>query len=209
MPLYKSIHFDENTRVHLWKLTETEEELHQGIRLKPSSVKRVDSMKSEIHRKGYLSIRHLLKIEELSDEDLYYDHMGKPHLENDHYISITHSFEFTAIIVSSNRAVGIDIEKQRPKIVKIAHKFSTYPLVEHQRNDAEIITKLTCIWGAKESIYKIYPKPGLSFLQHIDIDDFQLVDEKTTGHIHFNNARVYFDVHFEPIENYCLVYALA
>jgi phosphopantetheinyl transferase len=209
MPLYKSIHFDEHTRIHLWKLTETEEELHQGIRLKPSSVKRVESMKSEIHRKGYLSIRHLLKIEEFTDDDLYYDDQGKPHLENDNYISITHSFEFTAIILSANRAVGIDIEKQRPKILKIAHKFSTYPLLEHQRNDAEIITKLTCVWGAKESIYKIYPKPGLSFLQHIDIDDFHMVDEKTTGHIHFNDARVFFEVHFEEVENYCLVYALA
>ena len=209
MPLYKSIHFDEFTRIHLWKLTESEVDLHVGIKLKPSSSKRLQSMNSELHRKGFLSIRHLLKIEALTDDDLYYDDMGKPHLENDFYISITHSFEFTAIIVSSKRAVGIDVEKQRDKILKIAPKFSTYPLVERHSNAPEIITKLTCIWGAKESIYKIYPKPGLSFLKHIDIDDFHMEDKKTTGHIHFNEARVYFDIHFEAVENYCLVYALA
>lgn len=209
MPLYQSIHQEENIRIHLWKLTETEEELTSGIELKKSSVERLSSMKSEIHRRGFLSIRHLLKIEELSDYDLYYDDQGKPHLENDWYISITHSFEFTAIIISEKRACGIDVELQREKILRIANKFTTYSLVAHDHTDEEIIQKLTCIWGAKESIYKIYPKPGLSFLQNIDIDNFHLVDEKTQGHIHFNNARVYFEVYFEIIDHYCLVYALA
>ena len=82
-------------------------------------------------------------------------------------------------------------------------------MLEHERKTPEIIKKLTCIWGAKESIYKIFPKPGLSFLQHIDVLDFHLTDEKTQGHIHFNEARVFFNVYFEIIENYALVYAIA
>ncbi len=209
MPLYKSIHIDDTCRIHVWKLKETEAELEEGIVLKKSHLARYKDMQSEIHRRGFLSIRHLLKIEGYTDKDLYYDSMGKPHLEDDTYISITHSFEFTAIVVSTNTPVGIDIEKLREKIIKIAPKFSTYTLLEHERNTPEIIKKLTCIWGAKESIYKIYPKPGLSFLRNIDILDFHLADEKTQGHIHFNEARVFFNVYFEIIENYALVYAIA
>ncbi len=57
--------------------------------------------------------------------DLFYDEFGKPHLKDDKYISITHSFNFSGIIVSENK-VGIDIEKQRPIITKIASKFVGY-----------------------------------------------------------------------------------
>jgi phosphopantetheinyl transferase len=46
-----------------------------------------------------------------TDFDLYYDELGKPHLKDDKYISITHSHNFSAIIVSD--AVGIDIELQK------------------------------------------------------------------------------------------------
>lgn len=209
MPLFKSIHLDEYCRIHLWKLQESEEELFKGIELKKSHLDRYRGMQSPIHRRGFLSIRHLLKIEGYTDKDLYYDSMGKPHLEDDTYISITHSFDFTAIIVSKKNAVGIDIEKLRDKIIKIAPKFTTYTLIDHEHNKPETIKKLTCIWGAKESIYKIYPKPGLSFLQNIDVLDFHLADEKTQGHIHFHGARVYFNIHFEIFENYALVFAIA
>jgi phosphopantetheinyl transferase len=50
---------------------------------------------------------------------LYYDE-GKPHLKDDKYISISHSHHFSAIIVS--KSVGIDIELQREKIIRIADK---------------------------------------------------------------------------------------
>ena len=79
-------------------------------------------MKSEIHRRGFMSIRHLMAEAGYVDHDLFYDELGKPHLKNGSNISITHSFNFTAIILS-DRKVGIDIEKRRDKILKIANKF--------------------------------------------------------------------------------------
>ena len=44
----------------------------------------------------------------------------------------------------------------------------------------ELIKKLTIIWGAKESLYKIYATHGLSFMDHIYIHDFNNTDN-TTG----------------------------
>ncbi len=76
-------------------------------------------MKSGIHQCGFLSVRRLIAEFGYSDVDLLYDEHGKPHLEDGKYISITHSFNFCAVIVSDFK-VGIDIEKQRPIITNIA-----------------------------------------------------------------------------------------
>ncbi len=165
-------------------------------------------MKSEIHRRGFLSIRHLMAEAGYVDKDLFYDDFGKPHLKDGNYISITHSHNFTAIIVSSTDQVGIDIEKQRVKILRIANKFT--PLEEYRTlaNTDAVIRKLTIVWGAKESLYKIYAQQGLSFLKHINIVDFAFDDARTLGEILYKGRKTYYDVEFLEFEGFTCVYAL-
>ncbi|HNQ27892.1 MAG TPA: 4-phosphopantetheinyl transferase, partial [Aquaticitalea sp.] len=115
MPLYKTLNPNTFTTVKIWKITETYDELAKPVKLRKVSEERLKGMKSELHQRGFLSVRHLLAEFGYADEDLFYDDNGKPHLKDGKHISITHSFEFSAVIVSNN-AVGIDIEKQREKI---------------------------------------------------------------------------------------------
>ena len=185
MALYKTITVNSSTKVLIWKIEESIETLKSGILLTKNSESRLNSMKSEIHQKGFLSIRHLLKEVGLQDADLQYDAFGKPHLDEGQFISITHSFEFTAIILSKKAEVGIDIEKQRDKILKIAHKFT--PIKEYRTlaNTEAIIRKLTIVWGAKESLYKIYGKKKLRFLENIYVEDFSFDDAKSTARISY------------------------
>lgn len=206
MALYKTITVDQRTKAFIWKVEEPLEWLSEGIELTSNCEARVKGMKSEIHKRGFISIRHLLAEAGYTDFDLYYDELGKPHLKDNKYISITHSFEFTAIIVSEEQ-VGIDIEKRRDKILKIAEKFT--PIEEYRTlaNVAALIRKLTIVWGAKESIFKIYAEPGLSFLQHINIADFDLEENKTTGEVYFNGTTSHFDLNFLEFEEYTCVYA--
>ncbi len=82
MPLYKTIHPNNHTTVYVWKIEASFDELSENIPLTDCSEKRLYSMKSEIHQRGYLSIRHLLKEAGYSDYDLYYTKSGKPHLKN-------------------------------------------------------------------------------------------------------------------------------
>ncbi|TRO67182.1 4'-phosphopantetheinyl transferase family protein [Christiangramia sabulilitoris] len=207
MPLFKTITVDERTKVFIWKVEESLEWLSEGIDLTEHCRRRVDGMKSEIHRRGFMSIRHLLAEAGYTDHDLYYDEQGKPHLKDDSYISITHSFNFTAIIVS-NKDVGIDIEKQREKILKIANKFT--PLSEYHTlaNEEALIRKLTIVWGAKESVYKLIAQPGVGFLQHINVLDFDFEDSKTKTHVRYNGLDNWYDVKFLEFENFTCVYAM-
>lgn|SRR5690606_2312096 len=206
MPLYKTITIDEHSKVYIWKVEESMEWLSEGIELTPHCKVRVTGMKSEIHRRGFMSIRHLLAEAGYTDSDLSYDEWGKPHLRDGKQISITHSFHFTGIIIS-NVKVGIDIEMQRDKILKIANKFT--PLKEYHTvaNEDALIRKLTIVWGGKESIYKLMAEPGLGFLQHINITDFDFDASGTTGTVYFNGVTSHFDMEFLEFEGFTCVYA--
>ena len=165
MPLYKTITVNAATKVLIWKIEESFDALLKNIELTTENTDRLNKMKSVLHQKGFLSIRHLLAIEGYTDYDLFYDANGKPHLTDGVHVSITHSFIFSAIILSDIK-VGIDVEKKRDKILRIAHKFTTVKELSKLSLTTRI-RKLTAIWCAKESLYKGFNSAGLSFLNHI------------------------------------------
>ena len=155
MPLYKTINPNSHTTVKIWKITESFDELMSPIALKPEHLERVSGMKSELHQRGFLSVRHLLAEFGYVDSDLFYDDNGKPHLKDGKHISITHSFTFSGVVVS-DEVVGLDIEKQREKIGIIAHKFMDYEFVYLEKKASDYINNLTEIFCIKKSLYKIY-----------------------------------------------------
>ena len=95
MPLYKTITVSNTTKVLIWKIEESFEELSKAMMLTQKSQNRVDNMKSDLHKRGFMSVRHLLAVAGYQDNDLFYDEIGKPHLKDGNCISITHSFVFS------------------------------------------------------------------------------------------------------------------
>ncbi|MEZ4858482.1 MAG: 4'-phosphopantetheinyl transferase superfamily protein [Flavobacteriaceae bacterium] len=207
MPLYKTITVNSTTKVLIWKIIESFDMLSEGILLTPHCRERVDRMKSDLHQRGFMSVRHLLAAMGYTDFDLYYDVLGKPHLKDGKKISITHSYTFSAIIVSDHE-VGIDIEMQRPKILKIAQKFT--PIEEYRTlaNEDALIRKLTMVWGAKESIYKSFAEPGVSFIKNIYVEDFDMEVMETTAQVSYKGKEENYQVWFEEFEGFTGAYAI-
>ena len=204
MALAKTIIVDENTLVLVWKITEALQEL-ETIFLCDKSKIRLGKMRSELHKKGFISVRHLLKEVGYSDNDLYYNKIGKPYLKDGKNISISHSFHFSTIIIS-DKIIGIDIEKNRDKIKNIAHKFSGKE--NEFLQEENLIEQLTVIWGAKESLYKIHPDGGLSFIDNLPIEEFRMEDKETKGWIKKEPWNEPYKILFDQIENFTLVYAM-
>lgn len=207
MPLYKTLTPNPQTTVKIWKISEPYSDLFESVSLKPKSLERVLGMKSELHQRGFLSVRKLLAEFGYVDEDLFYDDNGKPHLKDGKQISITHSFNFSAIIISDS-TVGIDIEKQRDKINIIAHKFVDYEFDYLDETDADYIKKLTTIWCVKESLYKLYATPGLSFKQHCLVIPFNIEDEETVAWIDFKAQKNRYSISFMEFEGFTCAYAV-
>jgi 4'-phosphopantetheinyl transferase len=206
MPLYKTKHINSTTQILVWKVTESYAELLEQVVLNDSNRIRLDGMKSEMHKRAFLSVRKLLQETGHTDLDLYYDEFGKPHLQGEKHISITHSHNFSAIIIS-DETVGIDIELQRDKIIRIADKFCDSEFQFLDVDSDEYIRKLTVIWGAKEAIFKIRNEKGISFKDHISVEEFRVNVKQTDAKLQFNNLVKDFNIHFEEIEDFTLVYA--
>jgi 4'-phosphopantetheinyl transferase len=208
MPLYKTINHNSSTKILVWKISESFEMLKNEVKLNNKSQIRLNGMKSEMHQRGFLSIRKLLQKTGYSDFDLFYDVFGKPHLTDGKHISISHSYEFSTIIISDHK-VGVDIEKQREKIVLIAEKFVNEKELHRlkSQNNQDYIQKLTVKWGAKEAIFKIRNEEGISFKDNIWVNKFEIEDKKTTAILDINNTKQEFFIYFEEIENFTLVYA--
>lgn len=206
MPFYQQINVDDATTIYVWKISESFDELFRSVLLKDVSLARLEGMKSESHQKGFLAVRMLLQYNGYTDFDLYYDEFGKPHLKDGTHISISHSFDFS-VIVLSDKNVGIDLELRRDLVKKIAYKFAEEEFVyECQHNSEEFVSKLTVIWGVKEAVFKVRNEIGISFKDHIFVRPFEMNDEKTTALLDFNAAKREFLVYFTEIEKYTLVW---
>jgi 4'-phosphopantetheinyl transferase len=181
--------------------------------LKEKTQQRLNGMKSQMHQRAFLSVRMLIQEMGFTDHEMHYDEFGKPYFNCHNHISITHSHDFAAIIIS-NETVGIDIELQREKILRIADKFvHTETSYLNTQNKIDYIKELTVIWGAKEAIFKIRNEKGISFKDHIRVNAFSLNKNLTEASLHFNDLVVDFDVHYREIksstsgQDFTLVYA--
>ena len=227
MPFYKQIEINASTKIFLWKITETFDELFKSVALRDTSLFRLEKMKSESHQKGFLAVRMLLQYLGYNDFNLEYDNSGKPHLSTDdgilmmddkcatnntqhkspisHHISISHSGEFSAIAIS-NEKIGIDLEKTKEKVLRIAPRFMDVTHLENLSIEDQI-KKATIIWGVKESIFKIKNEVGISFPDHIFENKFSIADKYCTAQLQFNNRTQDFSIVFDFIEDYALVCA--
>lgn len=203
MPFFKSIKIKPNTNLYLWKITESYDWFCENVKLKEISFLRLESMKSESHRKGFLAVRMLLQEIGYSDYDLFYDDFGKPHLQDGKHISISHSNDFSAVVIS-NEILGLDIEQLKEKTLKIAPRFMQIHHLEGLSFE-EKLKKSTVVWGIKEAIFKIKNEKGISFPEHIFEKPFDLKDKKAVGILQFNGKEEFFNAHFDQIENYIFV----
>jgi 4'-phosphopantetheinyl transferase len=207
MPLYKTIQPNSQTTVKIWKITESFDDLMAPLDLKENSLERVLGMKSELHQRGFLSVRHVLRDFGYTDQDLYYNDRGKPHLKDGKHISITHSFTFSGVIISASE-VGIDIEKQRHKIAIIARKFVYYEFNYLSEIDVDYIKKLTVIWGIKESLYKLFATPGMLFREHFLVIPFMLKDGETVAWIDYQDKKYRYNTHFLEFEGFSCAFVI-
>ena len=195
MPLFKSIAIDNQTHILIWEITETEKELSKEIKLSKTSTNRLQKMKSEMHRRAFLSVRNILAIANYEDADLTYNERGKPFLSDGVHISITHSNQYAGVIFGGN-PVGIDIEKQRDKITRVSSKFISEKEEQYLIKDSQQhkIEKLTFIWCAKEAIYKLHGKHGLSFKNNMDVAPFDTHNLQTKACVNYKENIIFHDL---------------
>ena len=203
MPIYQIKNESENLKIGIWRITESEDDLTQMLIKKDVSIhnKPNSPIKSRIIQ--WLATRVLLS-EFFNKVAINYDEYGKPNLDNDWFISISHTTEFVAIILKKDGGCGIDIEKISDKVERIKHKFL---------NASDLQTVISpedlCVyWGAKEALYKYYGKKEVLFIENLFIENFRENNTYFNGRIDLPNFKIEIPMVYEKIEDTMLVYTL-
>jgi phosphopantetheinyl transferase len=209
MPIAFHENINEDTAIALWQITESPEVLMQQLQLKEHELIMLRSLSKEKRNLHWLATRVLLRKMLNTTEyiDCQADENGKPILINHpHHISLSHSYDYAAVMISKTKKVGIDIEIIKNKIDRVKHKFlNTEELAFINSENA--VEQLYACWCAKEALYKLNGKKETSFKDHIHLSSFEYQDageieaiiEKST---HFNS----FTVKYRKFENYLLGY---
>ena len=175
----------------MWEIKETLEEIIAlGRHINTSNYT------SEKRKKEHLASRLLLnKI--YPTKTIIYNHFGAPELDNAKHISISHSKELVAIIISDKKT-GIDIENISEKCLSLASKYvSEKNLIRLNKE------KATLIWCLKEAIYKWHQKGEVNFIKDIIINNFVVKDHGTVT-AYFRKKEL--NLNYLKINNQYLVY---
>ncbi len=108
---------------------------------------------------------------------IHYNEHGAPYIEDEGYISISHTKGAVAIAVSNSTAVGVDLELIGNRAKTISKKF----LSERELNTLDTTSDLeiTIAWSAKEVLYKLAGRKQIDFKKDLSID--KITSEKWQG----------------------------
>ena len=202
MPFLKEFIINEKTKIKLWKVMLGE---LNPRKLNNEEIKLFKLKKSNLLKEQFLAIRKILALEN-SDYIITYDIDGKPILNSEFNISISHSHEIAALVISNNLKFGMDVQFKESKILNIKNKF----LNEFEKLNIvgdPSIDILTMIWTSKESIYKAIGLKGVSFSENIKIDKVKEKDKIGKGYYINGAEKVKFDLRFFYLDEYILCYA--
>ncbi len=200
-------YLNDYTVVGVWKIEEDLKTLLSMVELDQNDNRRYKTFRSTSRKLEFLSVRALLKELIGPDARIVYNKNNKPFIKDgSHFISITHSHKLTAIMLSTQEKIGIDLEHMSSNINALSFKFI---------NKKERITRerdkkryhLYLHWCAKEALYKICDKEGINIKKNITIYPFDLSESgDIKGKVHSEKINEIFDLHYTRYDNYALVW---
>ena len=202
MPFLKEFIINEKTKIKLWKVMIGELNTKE---LNNDDKNLLKLKKSNLLREQFLATRKILALEN-SDYKITYDINGKPLLNSIYNISISHSHEIAALVISDNPKIGLDVQLKESKILNIQNKF----LNKYEKSnigDDPTVDILTMVWTSKESIYKAIGLKGISFSENIKIDKVIEKDKTGIGYYINGTEKVKFDLKFFYVDEYTICYA--
>ncbi len=161
-------------RLMVWESTESLELLFELAEVDSKREDEIRAFKSLNRQREVLSVRISLK-KMLGDRcpDIIYNSNGKPALANGAFISISHTGNLIALLVSDKKNVGVDIEMIRTSIVRISTKFISDEEKEWIGANPTF-DQLHVVWGAKEVLFKLYGLGHVDFKKDLKVLPFNL-----------------------------------
>lgn len=201
---------DSDTEFALWRIEEKAEDLYSQLQLdehEQAQFNRLSLNKRHLHWLGArVLLRTMLNTREFIDCKI--DEHGKPYLVTiPYHISLSHSFDYAAVMISKTRPVGIDIEQVRDnKVERIADKFMQPGEMAFIEDNNKAMHLYAC-WCAKEAVYKCYGQKEVSFVHNISLEPFKFVFEGSiNARLSKGSVNLGYKVDYLQYEDYMIGY---
>ncbi len=191
----------------VWKIEEDLNTLLDLALLDNDEKKKYKGFSSNSRKLEFLSVRALLSELIGREAKIVYNKNNKPFLKDgSRFISISHSHKLTAILLSTNEKVGIDLEYMSSNIAALAFKFiNRKEKVSKEKEERRY--HLYIHWCAKEALYKICDKEGISIRNSITIEPFIVKESgEIKGQVHTTKINETFDLYYSKYDNYAIVW---
>jgi 4'-phosphopantetheinyl transferase len=169
MPLFQTGNLTDGGSWALWQLEEPEQQLQQQLNPNCFPLQELQNIRVEQRRLEWLGCRLALQtlLPDVGASCLQKTSFGRPFLQPEGlHISLSHAYPFAAAAVHPARPVGLDIEKPRPQLLRIKHKFLS---LQEQALVGDNLEQLCLWWAVKEALYKLNGQPGLIFARDMEV----------------------------------------
>ena len=211
MPLLEVRKINTHTYMGFWQLTESLATLQQQLAELVGNQLQIPDYPNSLRLSQWLGSRvlayMLLQKFTALPLPLRNNAQGKPEFEqNAIYISISHSQNLAAVIISERFKVGIDIENISPKVMRVRDKF----MAAAEKTDAgEDLEKTLIYWSTKETLYKLYSKKQLLFKEHLLVKPFPASAAGTLeAQIQAPDLKKTYCIYYEKFKNHILTYCI-
>ena len=169
MPLFFQHQINDNTRLGIWKIEETEDFFKGNV---PAHRDVTHPHKRLQHLAGRFLLQFLFP--DFPFELIRIADTNKPYLPGEQFhFSISHCGDYAAAIVSRDQRVGVDVEIPVEKIHRIRDKYLSEMEIKlfNTQHSALNTRQLTLFWSTKEAVFKWYGKGGVDFRKHIQLKE--------------------------------------
>ncbi len=168
MPLFFQEAVNATTQVAVWHITEPE-----SFFLEKAFLQR--NINHQHKRLQHLAARYLLQVLQpgFPYADIQIADNNRPFLSDNRFqFSVSHCGDYAAVIISTDKRVGIDVELPTEKVISISSKFLH---TDEQRFFADDdLAKLTAAWCVKEAMFKWWGMGEVDFSEVLRINNFAL-----------------------------------
>ncbi|MCJ8165178.1 4'-phosphopantetheinyl transferase superfamily protein [Pontibacter sp. E15-1] len=208
MPLLLTQQITPHTWLGIWQLQENEADLYAAL----PSYADVSAVAGKVHprrRQEWLASRVLVYtlLRHFTEAPLALARNpdGKPYFPGQPLqVSITHSPQLAAVILSDRHEVGIDIELITPKALRVSDRF----LAETEKQFTAADETTTCLyWSAKETLYKLHSQKRLVLKENLLICPSS-EPNVLTGRVQTENISKLYRIQHEIIQGHVLTYCI-
>ncbi|HET8860909.1 4'-phosphopantetheinyl transferase family protein [Marivirga sp.] len=195
---------NENIHLAVWKIEEDLDFYLENVPLSSIDKNILEETTHPEKKLEFMAGRMLCKtvLHELriSEQPIFRNEYGKPQIPDSEYdISLSHTENYIALTVGFKLNVGIDIEKPKAKMAKVAPRLYT---VEEMSYCQDNLVHFSKVWSAKEVLYKLFMKRELDFREHLRVKPENKEWTLMTGTIQKGDFNQQYQLAFYELEEY-------